>query len=36
MGATSPSVIKGGEFNNSAREFARSDALPMVRALFAR
>jgi ABC-type transport system involved in multi-copper enzyme maturation permease subunit len=36
MGATSPSVIKGGEFNNSAREFARSHALPMVRALFAR
>jgi len=36
MRAASPSVIDRGELGDSAREFARSHALSMVRALFGR
>ena len=36
MAASSLSLIERREFNDSAREFTRSHALPMVRALFGR
>lgn len=36
MGATSPSATERGELSESAHEFPRSHALPMLRALFGR